>query len=966
MDSTAWAERIGDEHAARLWARHDDEARRLLRLHNGQEVDRTDGFFVLFEDVGEAAAFVVAYHRLAASLGLAARAAVHFAAVMLRRNAPQHVRGGAKPMEVDGIAKPIAARVMALAPAGRTLFTSEAAGELREVLAEGHRLHNQGHYRLKGVVDPLELFELAGPMAAGAPPPDTDKAYRVLRVGEFWRPLREVRHNLVRERDEFVGRQVELRSLAERLESGARLVTVLGPGGIGKTRLVLRYAAAWLGDWPGGVYICDLSEARSLEGIHFAVAYSLGVPLGKDDAGVQLQHVIAARGRCLVVLDNFEQVQAHAEVTVARWLDGAPEAMFVVTSRAVLHVAGETVFALEPLELGGDAVALFEARAKALEPSFAITDANRAQIARIVQLLDGLPLAVELAAARIRVLSPTQIIERIKDRFSLLSGTGRPAARQATLQAAIDWSWSLLSPSERAALAQCSVFDGGFTLRAAEAVLDLMEHEGASPVVDVVHSLLDKSLLHAWTPRTSGRLDIAEPFFGMYLSIHEYAKQKLAAYGDLAKQSADARHGEYFAKFGSDEAQASLLGQEGVRYRRALALELDNLVTASERAIARHDPQIAAKAFLGAWAVFETQGPFNAAAALGGSVMSLEDLTPHHRALVGLATSSALRTLGRIEEAQALLADALKVARQSVNLLDEPLALHQLAVVIQRYGDPAQAYSRFEAALALYEQLDDRAHQGVLLADLANLQMEQGQTAEARVSYERALSLHREVGNPAAGAVALGNLGTLLHELGHHQEARLAYEQALAIHREAGNRLQEAITLCNMGILSSQRGDADLAASHYRDSLAIHREIGNRRGEGVVLGTMGKLYHELAQHEQAREHYQRALLIHREIGNQRFEAGVEANLAMLSTLQGDLASAMSSLERSEQLARQVKALLTLAAVLCMKGEVLVKQGEVEAARAVMAEAERLADELGAQPGSEIHRDIDDLRKLLSA
>ena len=174
-------------------------------------------------------------------------------------------------------------------------------------------------------------------------------------------PLREIRHNLPGERDAFVGRAAELRALAQRLDAGARLLTVLGPGGTGKTRFVRRYGLTWLGDWPGGVYFCDLSDARSLDGIHSAVAIALGVPLGRDDAGLQLGHAIAGRGRCLVILDNFEQVVEHAPATLGRWLDRAAEASFVVTSRERLHLPGEEVLPLEPLPLESEAIELFVA-----------------------------------------------------------------------------------------------------------------------------------------------------------------------------------------------------------------------------------------------------------------------------------------------------------------------------------------------------------------------------------------------------------------------------------------------------------------------------------------------------------------------------------------------------------------------------------------------------------------------------
>jgi predicted ATPase len=290
---------------------------------------------------------------------------------------------------------------------------------------------------------------------------------------------------------------------------------------------VRHYGWTWLGDWPGGVCFCDLSEARTTDSICGAVAGAMDVPLGKDDPIVQLGHAIAGRDRCLVILDNFEQVASHAGATVGRWLERAKNASFVVTSREILALPGEHVMLLEPLPTDGSGVDLFVVRAQARKAGFALTESNEKTVKEIVMLLDGLPLAIELAAAWSAILSPEQLLVRLEDRFRILVGARGVQARQATLRAAIDWSWTLLSPWEQAALAQASVFVGGFTLEAAESVFDLHAWPEAAMAMDVVQSLVDKSLFRRWTPGAARRLAIDEPYFGMYVSIHEYARVKL-------------------------------------------------------------------------------------------------------------------------------------------------------------------------------------------------------------------------------------------------------------------------------------------------------------------------------------------------------------------------------------------------------------------------------------------------------
>ena len=756
VESTALVERLGDERAAQLLAEHDRRARELLALHGGREIDRSDGFFLLFDTVADAARFALAYHEALAPLQLSARVGLHVGAVTLHANAPADVARGAKPLEVEGLAKPLAARVMTLSHGGHTLLSEaalQALGTPAAALGADVVLDDHGHYRLKGIADPIRLFGLGlGSGGHFEPPADTDKAYRVVQAEGLWRPVREVRHNLPAERDAFIGRSTELQALAQRLNGGARLVTVLGVGGTGKTRMVRRYALSWLGEWPGGVAFCDLSEARSLEGICFAVAMALEVPLGKDDPVLQLGHAIAARGRCLVILDNFEQVAALAPATLGNWLDRAAQASFVVTSRERLHLAGEELFAVEPLALHTDAVALFEARARSQRAAFRLDEANRAPVAEVVKLLDGLPLAIELAAARVRVLSPAQIVERLKNRFVLLAGARGAAARQATLKAAIDWSWELLAPFEQAALAQCSVFEGGFTLEAAEAVLDLSPWPDAPPAMDVVQSLVDKSLLRAWVPVEQARFDIDEPYFGMYLSVHEYAAAKLAERGGAAGVEAQRRHGLHFARLGSDEAVEGLYAADSRRSRGSLALEVDNLALACRRALERRDASIAVPTYRAFCEVLGFQGPFGLALSLGASVLDLPGPIDAPRLDAALALSTACLRTGRIDEARQVL----------------------------------------ERARLTAQSIGDRKREGLALAQLANLDREQGHMHSARAQMEAALAIHRETGNLRGQAGVLQNLGNLNDQQGSPVASRECHEQALAIY---GRHLGGAVLL---------------------------------------------------------------------------------------------------------------------------------------------------------------------------
>ena len=1004
VDSTLLAQRLGDAGAAQVWSEHDRRARELLVRHGGREIDRADGFFLLFDDAQAAAGYALDYHRALAHISLVARAGVHVGEVTLRANHVDDVARGAKPVEVEGVAKPLAARVMGLARGGQTLLSAAACQALGRALPASAEIEAHGHYRLKGIDSPVEIFELGmRGQGAFAPPQDNDKAYRVVLRGGLWMPLREVRHNLPAERDAFVGREADFRRLGLRLDAGARLVTVVGPGGTGKSRFVCRYGWAWLGDWPGGIYFCDLSEARTPDGIFYVVASALGVPLGQDPA-VQIGHAIAGRGRCLVMLDNFEQILAHAPATLGRWLDRAADAAFVVTSRERLHLRGEEVLPLEPLPVGGEAMELFALRACAQRPDFELTQANRAMVERIVSLLDGLPLAIELAAARVRVLSPAQLVERMHDRFQILAGARDAAARQATLRAAIDWSWDLLAPWEQAALAQCSVFEGGFTLEAAEGVIDLSAWPQAPSAMDAVQALVDKSLVRTWVPAGQDRYALEEPYFGMYLSIHKYAVDKLVAGGDAARTTVQARHGGYFARFGTEQALESLGVHGGLKARNALTLDLDNIVAACRRAAASGRIDAAVASLRAAWAVLEMKGPFALAAELGALVMAMPGIAGALGASAGLVAASAHWRCGRLDDAKGLFEQTLGMARSVGERKREGIVFNNLGNLCREQGRMQEAQAHFESALAIFGELGfrrgqsaargnlglthwrqgrmalaraafessllidreagDRSGEGTVLGNLGNFLAEQGQMEEARACQEQALAIHREVGNPRAEAVCLSNLGALYLTQGRLEPSQACLEQALLMARNVGSRYLETSVLASLGELHEALGDVQEAGRRYEAALLIARETGSRSWEALVLGRQANLLRDLGRDEAAASLYEVSLAMHRAAGNRREEGYVLGHSAGLWARQGRMAEADEALHAAQAMLRDVGDKAYLGIVLCARGDLERLKGDIAAAQDACAEAKVLAALIQAGPESELGRRISRLHQAL--
>ena len=948
VDSTALSQRLGDAAMASLWAAHDRVARDLMPRWHGREIDKSDGLLPLFDHALDAAGYALAYHRALAALPvpLKARAGLHVGEVSLRENIASDVARGAKPLEVEGLAKPLAARVMSAAMGGQTLLTSHARAALGSSTL---RFQSHGHWRLKGVAEPIELFELGDENSPFTPPPDGAKAYRVVRQRDLWLPVRQVRHSLPAERDAFVGRHDALLELAHRFDAGARLVSVLGMGGSGKTRLATHFGWAWLGNFPGGVWFCDLSQARGMDGITHAVAAALEVPLGKDDPVVQLGNAIAGRGPCLVILDNFEQVSRHAEETLGHWLDRAGDAQFLVTTREVMGLAGEQVYALAPLPPNA-AAELFVRRAVAAKSDFQASPDDEAAIAPLVKLLDGLPLAIELAAARVRLLPPNVLLLRMSERFKVLTSAGGRRDRQATLRATFDWSWDLLSPAERAALTQISVFEGGFTLEAAEVVLDLSAFEGAPWPMDTVQSLVEKSFVRQ---HPGGRFDLL-------VSMQEYVSERLRAVGlppgdgEAPWLAAQRRHWGYFASL--DEKRAV----------EDSCADTDNLVTAARRATQNGDTQAAVDALGGAWAALRLRGPFSVGAELAAGVRAMPGLDAVQQAHIESVAGSALQAAGRMSEALPHLEAALANARAAADQPCEAFVLCRLGQLYCTSGRIEAGGQSLEAALALACQLADSVLECDVRNGLGSLNDEMGRLADARLHYEAALRIARSLSDRRREGSVRGNLGNLHASLGEMNRARVEYEAALSVARAVGDRQVEGNMLCNLGLLHQMQDRVDEGRSHLEAALVIARELGHARLECIVLCNLGMAFDALARRGEARRHYDAALAVARRLGDRRSEGQTLGYLGLLQARENDFSGARACLEGGERLLHEVSDRLSVAVLLCCTAEAEQLAGAGEPALAALNRARAIAEEAGAGADSELGRALQRVGALFQA
>jgi class 3 adenylate cyclase/predicted ATPase/Tfp pilus assembly protein PilF len=938
------------EGSTTLWEQHPDAMQAALARHDQvlrQAIESSDGCIIKSTGDGVYAVFGAATDALAACL--AAQRCLQQAqdggastapeGTEVRMPLPLRVRmglhsGAAELRDGDyfGAVLNRAARIMSAAHGGQVLLSSVTADLVRGHLPEDVTLREMGEHRLKGLLNPERLLQIVA----------SD-----LRA-DFPRLASLTGHNLPAERDAFVGRRESLAELARRLEGGARLISVLGLGGTGKTRLVTRFGWDSLGEFPGGVWFCDLSEARSLDGVLHAVAQGLDVPLGKDDPVIQLGHSIAGRGKCLVILDNFEQVTRHAEETLGRWLNRASGAQFLVTTREVLGLPGEEILALAPLA-PSDAAALFLRRAEAAKPGFEPSAEDQSSIDRLVKLLEGLPLAIELAAARVRVMPPRTLLVRMNERFKLLSSSGGRLDRQATLRAVFDWSWDLLSLPEKAGLAQLSVFEGGFSLEWVEAVLDLSAYENAPWPMDVLQSLVQKSLVR----------QVTDQRFDLLVSVQEYALEQLrttaryAGSGPEALLAAEMRHGAHFAGLDEDAAVANGCA------------ELDNLIVACRRAASRGDVDMAVRALEGAWAALVLRGPFQVGLELASLVRAIPEIPTAAAARADCVAGRALEYSGKGPEARPWFEASQAGARDIGDRQCECRALVGLGNLDIQEGKLESARARLERALSIARELNDRSIQSDACNVLGNMESVRGRREQALAHYEAALALARQAGNRQREGSALANLGIEYAEMGLMDKARSHNEAALAAAREVGNRRLEGNTLCNLGLLHQVQGRLDEAVDQLEAALAVARDLGHANLESIVQCNLGMACDSLARFDEASDHFEAALAIARAMGDRRREGQYLSYFGLLHAHRGQFNDARRCLDASEALLQAVCDRMSLGILLCGRAETEHLAGVPNAARAAVGAADFIATEVRAGPDSELGLALARVRGLLS-
>ena len=657
----------------------------------------------------------------------------------------------------------------------------------------------------------------------------------------------------------LIGRSAELDGLEQLFNAPhARLLTLVGTGGVGKTRLAIAAADRLRAEHPDGVVFVSLATIQDVSLLATAVARRLGMSEQAGSAPMDALIDFIGQRALLLVLDNCEHLIEACAALAASLLTACARLRVLATSRMALRVRGEQVFPLEPLALPdkadgvssssierSPAVALFVERAREANPEFTLDGTNAADVAAICEHLDGLPLAIELAAVQCAYARPRSILAKLTTRLQLLDGGPRDLpARQQTLRNAIGWSYNLLTGEQRHAFRCLSVCVGGCTLEAAAATCG-PEFRTPVAVLPLLESLVGSSLLIA--SRRSDR----EPRFSMLETIRDYGMQRLAESGE--DDAVRARYVAWCLEL-AEQAAPELIGPEQDRWLDRLEAEHANLQEAL-----RHAPppnEVGLRLALALWRFWYTRGYL----------------------------SDGRRWL------------EAAVAAQMGTLAERASALNGAGMLAWRQGDYDRARAWHEESLALRMELDDRRGIASSLENLGLVAWRQTDYEQARALHEQSLALRRELGDPQGTASSLYNLGAAMHMHGEYEPAEIVYRESLAIRRRLGDKQGVVTSLNGLGLLMGELGHYDQALPLHVESLAIARELGDKKGIANSLTNLAYTAGVHGEHDRALRLHEESLAIHRELGDRQGTANTLNHLGRTAYERGKYEEARALFE----------------------------------------------------------------------
>jgi predicted ATPase/class 3 adenylate cyclase len=839
--------------STRLWEQHPQAMETALERHNTlvREAIEAHGGYV-FKTVGDAfcTAFSVAPDALAAAVAIqrALLAESWGATGRLRVRIALHTgTAGAQNGDYTGFTLSRVARILAAGHGDQILLSRVAEELINDQLPPGVTLRDLGAHQLKDLSRPEYIFQVLAP-----------------DLPERFPPLKTIERrasNLPAQMTPLIGRVQEASAVCALLRRpDVRLLNLIGPGGTGKTRLGLQVASDMLDEFESGIYFVGLTPISVPTLVAATIAQTLGLKEGSGQPVAESLKDFLRNKHLLLLLDNFEQV-VDAAPLLAELLAAAPRLKMLITSRAVLHLTGEHAFPVPPLALPDSAslqstsadvvstlshftaVELFIQRAQAVKPDFQVTTANAAAVAEICARLDGLPLAIELAAARIKLFPPQALLARLSSRLKLLVGGGqdRPA-RQQTLRSAIDWSYDLLDTAEQALFRRMGVFAGGGTVESAESVVSELKIENEElkknlqveqfstlnsqfSILDGLASLVDKSLLRQEVGPDG------EPRFTMLETIREYALERIDMCGEAV--ALQRQHAAYFLGL-AEQAEPELYGAEQRIWLERLEAEHDNLraaLTWSRQELSMKNEELK-----------------NSADDEAFSILISQFSTPQ---ALGLRLAAALWVFwwkhGYFSEGRTWLTGALERTDAHAPAAARARALHGAGSLALEQHDFGPAAELLEAGLALYQEIGDKRGRAWVISELGHLALYQGQDERAATRYAEGLALSRELGDTYNSAWALNHLGIVALRRGAPEQARELLAQSLTLFQSLQHTAGIATVLNQLGRVALHSGDIAKARMLFGESLAIFQELGQKRnialslvGMAVVAGREGQ------------------------------------------------------------------------------------------------------------------------------
>ena len=811
--STRLVRDLGDDYRE-LLAAHDAAVRGAIAAEGGVEV-RTEGdsFFAVFASAPAAAAAAAAIQQAVAADPVLR---THGVQVRIGLHTGEGARGGADYVGYD-VHK--ASRVGDAGAGGQVLLSAATTALAADELPAGVELRDLGFHNLKDLAHPERLSQLViDGLPADFPP---------------LRSAGDVANNLPADLTSFVGREHEIAEARKLLER-TRLLTLTGPGGVGKTRLSLRVAAAAMSEFRDGAFFVQLSAITKPELVPTAVLEAFGAPVptgGRDPRELMLEYL--GERSMLVVLDNMEQLREAAPI-VADMLRVSPDSKIIVTSRAPLRIAGEQELEVPPLETADptaetellaatEAVSLFVARARAVRPSFTLDESNAADVAMLTARLDGLPLAIELAASRVKLLPPRAILENLEE-IGLRGGRRDVEARQQTLEGAIAWSFDLLEDPYRRLFERLAVFSGGAGLAEIEAVC-CGDEAVSVDVLDGVAELVDHSLVRQYERLGDSR-------FRMLQTIGDYAARKLRERGEW--DAVATRHADVYGDL-AERAEPHLTGHDAAPWLERLGIEHDNLRAVLDRAVAAGEADRACRVAACLWRFWHIRGHLYEARERMEQVLAIPGGSQDIRARALEGAGGVAYWQGDMAAAREFYGESLEIARSAGDRRAVAHARYNLAFTYMFADDVAEAGRLLEEAFATYTELDDPSGIANVTWGMGNVFQVLGEHEKSHEWFTRSAAAYERLGDPFGLGWSMFTLGETDVIRGRSAEAREHFERGIRIFSDSGDVSAVVMFLAGFAIAALRQGDRERAA-RLAGALSRLRE---RTGTDLVaVGSM--------------------------------------------------------------------------------------------------------------------------------